>query len=292
MRACALLPLLKSVVKLPEDATSLERINFYATQRLNDNDKQVTAAARGVADAFKHINVRCMGVEPGSDNYTLQMEFEAIDKQREEEEWNMLSKEEQDEQRKLDEMIQKMKLDNKKYLAATVISPGLGTPETEGGARKPAKTGAAEKPSPIFPIRNPTLAKFKSTVSQITSLHLGSSTQPSASAVQPKLTGSLPVTSSHGITTLSRSPPILRTQGASMSAGLAKAMSFQTSTVTPLAPSSTIRATPSITIPAPSHTKPPLPTVESNEASPMGSASQVASSKVPSKPGLRNAKSS
>ena len=74
MRACALLPLLKSVVKLPEDATSLERINFYATQRLNDNDKQVTVAARGVADAFKHINVRCMGVEPGSDNYTLQVQ--------------------------------------------------------------------------------------------------------------------------------------------------------------------------------------------------------------------------
>ena len=75
MRACALLPLLKTVVKLPEDAGSLERINFCAAQRLNDNDKQVAAAARSISDYFKHISVRCIGVEPGNENYILQVYF-------------------------------------------------------------------------------------------------------------------------------------------------------------------------------------------------------------------------
>lgn len=268
MRACALLPHLKAVVKLPEDAASLERINFYATQRLNDNDKQVAAAAKAVSDSFKHISVRCMGIEPGNENYAVQMEFEATDKQREEEEWSMLGKEEQDEQRKLDEMIQKLKLEgSKKFLMSTAAGPATG--------------GAGEKATALFPSRNPAIAKFKSVV---TSFNLGSASQSSVL----KAAGSFPGAASPSIATLPRSPPILRTQGAS----IAKAINLQQGTVSPLAPSSSIiRTVPVIAIPAPSQVKAASWT-ETSEALPLGSGSGVASSKGTSKPNVRAARKS
>lgn len=54
MRACLLLPHLKHAIKLPEDVGVLEKINHLTTQRLNDNVKEVSAAAQRVADGFKH----------------------------------------------------------------------------------------------------------------------------------------------------------------------------------------------------------------------------------------------
>lgn len=278
MRACALLPLLKGVVKLPEDAASLERINFSATQRLNDNDKQVAAAAKAVSETLKHISVRCMGVEPGNENYALQMEFEALDKQREEDEWNMFSKEEQDEQRKLDEMIQKMKTDgNKKFPLSTGASPA---------------GGAAEKATSILPSKSPAIAKFKSTIA---SLHLGSTTQSGLSSGQVRQTGSLAAGAPPASMLLSRSPPILRAQGASISAGLAKAINLQQGIVTPLAPSSIIRTIPtSISMSIPSQAKSPSAssTEPTNETTSLGSGSSVASSKGTMKPNLRTARKS
>ncbi|KAH7280006.1 hypothetical protein KP509_37G047500 [Ceratopteris richardii] len=215
MRACVLLPLLKGVVKLPDDAASLEKINFLASQRLNDNDKQVAAAAKAVSDTFKHISVRCLGVEPGNENYALQMETEAIDKQREEDEWNMLCKEEQEEQRKLDEMIQKMKMDgNKKSLLF-------------GGAGY--VWGPGEKAASFATSRSPAIARFKSTVA---SLNMGIS---SSFARQGGATTGAGVM-------LSRSPTIFRAQGNFMSSGSGKSGNMQQSSVT--APSSFMRSTP------------------------------------------------
>ncbi|MCO5597699.1 hypothetical protein L7F22_051780 [Adiantum nelumboides] len=277
LRACALLPLLKGVVKLPEDAASLERINFLATQRLNDNDKQVAAAAKSVSDAFKHTSVRCLGVEPGNENYASQMEVEETDKQREEDEWNMLSKEEQEEQRKLDEMLQKMKLDGNKKLPLTSGASPAG--------------GAAERASTVAPSKMPALARFKSTVA---SLSLGSTNQLGVSSGSTKQGGSTTSTMATG-TMLSRSPPILRAQGAPISAGLAKAICLQQGIVTPLAPSSVIRTIPtSISMSAPAQVKSPAAssTEPTSETPPVSSGSSVPPSKGTLRPNLRTARKS
>ncbi|MCO5558194.1 hypothetical protein L7F22_011773 [Adiantum nelumboides] len=277
LRACALLPLLKGVVKLPEDAASLERINFLATQRLNDNDKQVAAAAKAVSDAFKHTSVRCLGVEPGNENFAAQMEVEETDKQREEDEWIMLSKEEQEEQRKLDEMIQKMKLDGNKKLPLTSGASPAG--------------GAAERASTVAPSKMPALARFKSTVA---SLSLGSTNQLGMSSGLTKQGVSTTSTMATG-TMLSRSPPILRAQGAPISAGLAKAICLQQGIVTPLAPSSVIRTIPtSISMSAPAQVKSPAAssTEPTSETPPVSSGSSVPPSKGTLRPNLRTARKS
>ncbi|KAJ7545257.1 hypothetical protein O6H91_09G112900 [Diphasiastrum complanatum] len=186
MRACLLLPLLKGAIKLPDDVAALERINFFATQRLTDNDRHVAAAARSVAEYLKHATVRCVGLDPGSDNSSSQTEFEATDKQREEEEWTMLSKEEQDEKKKLDEMLQRLKVDaNRKFgNTAGANSGALSTTESEANSRRSAKAGGpAEKPGQPASSRSTMGGRFKA---------MGSaSVQPSAALPSTKMLSSL-----------------------------------------------------------------------------------------------------
>ncbi|KAG6553515.1 hypothetical protein Mapa_004427 [Marchantia paleacea] len=89
-------PHLKHAIKLPEDVGVLEKINHLTTQRLNDNVKEVAAAAQRVADGFKHsLRNAYNDREVASDQAIFLEEIEKIDKQREDEEWNILSKEEQ-----------------------------------------------------------------------------------------------------------------------------------------------------------------------------------------------------
>ncbi|XP_024529640.1 serine/threonine-protein phosphatase 4 regulatory subunit 4 [Selaginella moellendorffii] len=152
MRACLLIPLLKAAIKLPDDVQALERINFFATQRLNDNDRHVASVARSIADCLKHANIRL----PGNEKFS-QAEFEAIDKQKEEEEWNMLSKEEQDEKRKLDDVLHRMKLEPHKRTGhatgtstARMPSKVTGSPSVKVKAAAPGvlSSGGKQKSPP------------------------------------------------------------------------------------------------------------------------------------------------
>ncbi|KAL2610400.1 hypothetical protein R1flu_028973 [Riccia fluitans] len=143
MRACLLLPHIKHAIKLPEDVGVLEKINHLTTQRLNDNVKEVAAAAQRVADGFKHslrsaINDRDLA----SDQAVSQEEIEKIDKQREEEEWNMLSKEEQEEKKKIDDMLQRLKLEgwSKKPNTANSVQP-LFPSQQDSGRRSTVAVG-------------------------------------------------------------------------------------------------------------------------------------------------------
>ncbi|GBG66440.1 hypothetical protein CBR_g61483 [Chara braunii] len=137
MRACLLLPKLKAAIKLPEDVFALERINFCATQRMNDNDPEVAQIAHSIAEEYKYSSVRCSGLEHFNGTSSNQVEFEALDKQKEEEEWNMLSKDEQEEKRKLDEMLHRLRLESqKRAIGMPSQQPGTGNnpSETEGAA--------------------------------------------------------------------------------------------------------------------------------------------------------------
>jgi hypothetical protein len=58
MRACQIINPLRAVIKLPDDVSTLERINHLATQRLNDTDREVVAAARIAADNQKRVFVQ------------------------------------------------------------------------------------------------------------------------------------------------------------------------------------------------------------------------------------------
>lgn len=55
MRACQIVNHLRTVIKLPDDVAALERINHLATQRLNDSDREVVAAARLASDNQKRV---------------------------------------------------------------------------------------------------------------------------------------------------------------------------------------------------------------------------------------------
>ena len=55
MRACQIVNHLRMVIRLPDDVGSLERINHLATQRLNDTDREVVAAARIASDNQKRV---------------------------------------------------------------------------------------------------------------------------------------------------------------------------------------------------------------------------------------------
>jgi uncharacterized protein YeeX (DUF496 family) len=46
---------LRTVIRLPDDVALLERINHLATQRLNDSDREVVAAARIASDNQKRV---------------------------------------------------------------------------------------------------------------------------------------------------------------------------------------------------------------------------------------------
>ncbi|OAE32256.1 hypothetical protein AXG93_1865s1140 [Marchantia polymorpha subsp. ruderalis] len=160
MRACLLLPHLKHAIKLPEDVGVLEKINHLTTQRLNDNVKEVSAAAQRVADGFKHsLRNAYNDREVASDHAISQEEIERIDKQREDEEWNILSKEEQvsmqghfawvlmrgrlllkDEKKKIDDMLQRLKLEaaSKKgsIASANTIQSLSSSPQDSGRLSK------------------------------------------------------------------------------------------------------------------------------------------------------------
>ncbi|KAL3690233.1 hypothetical protein R1sor_016542 [Riccia sorocarpa] len=211
MRACLLLPHIKHAIKLPEDVGVLEKINHLTTQRLNDNVKEVAAAAQRVADGFKHslrsaINDRDMA----GGQAISQEEIERIDKQREEEEWNMLSKEEQEEKKKIDDMLQRLKLEggSKKANIASSLQPlpsaqqdpgrrsavGLPRSTSSNGSRgslgsmattAPSRTGSADtgrkltSSSPVSPSQTPAPAS---------SIKRGS-TQPVSAPAATKLGG-------------------------------------------------------------------------------------------------------
>ncbi|CAK9200199.1 unnamed protein product [Sphagnum troendelagicum] len=128
MRACQIINPLRAVIKLPDDVSTLERINHLATQRLNDTDREVVAAARIAADNQKRVFVQ--DHEATNDHVSSQDEYEKEDKHREEEEWHMLSKDEQEEKQKLDETLHRLKLDLKRGLGAEQsrsISTNLST---------------------------------------------------------------------------------------------------------------------------------------------------------------------
>lgn len=55
MRACQIVNHLRMVIRLPDDVAALERINHLATQRLNDTDREVVAAARIASDNQKRV---------------------------------------------------------------------------------------------------------------------------------------------------------------------------------------------------------------------------------------------
>ncbi|GAQ81030.1 hypothetical protein KFL_000690115 [Klebsormidium nitens] len=85
-RACAFLPALKSAIRLPDDVAVLERLNMATSQRMNDADAAVSAAARAVADELKKVTVRCIGAMPTTGSVPAQLEADAVDLKREEEE--------------------------------------------------------------------------------------------------------------------------------------------------------------------------------------------------------------
>lgn len=72
-RACAFLPALKSAVRLPDDVAVLERLNMATSQRMNDADAAVSAAARAVAEELKKVPVRCIGAMPTTGSVPAQV---------------------------------------------------------------------------------------------------------------------------------------------------------------------------------------------------------------------------
>ncbi len=88
IHACSLLPRLKRVVKLPEDVAVLERLSKSLNTLTTDNDRDVAASARSVAEEFKSSSTA--GARTGSDPA-----FEAADKAKEAEEAEMQAKEEE-----------------------------------------------------------------------------------------------------------------------------------------------------------------------------------------------------
>lgn len=53
MRACPLLPRMKRMIRLPEDALLLERMSKLCTALTTDSDRDVSAVARDVVAQFK-----------------------------------------------------------------------------------------------------------------------------------------------------------------------------------------------------------------------------------------------
>jgi len=95
---------------MPFSITVLKQHSFLSDCR------EVVAAARIAADNQKRVFVQ--EHEATNDHVSSQDEYEKEDKHREEEEWHMLSKDEQEEKQKLDETLHRLKLDLKRGLGA------------------------------------------------------------------------------------------------------------------------------------------------------------------------------
>ncbi|CAM6097233.1 unnamed protein product [Calypogeia fissa] len=148
MRACSMLPHLKYAIKLPDDVAVLEKINHLTTQRLNDSVKAVAAAALSLTDGLKNNLRNAINDREVTDEQAIsqQEEFDRIDKLREEEEWNMLSKEEQDEKKKLDEMLLRLKLEGNTR-KTTASGGSLTSTPFESASRHPSKSSGSGRTS-------------------------------------------------------------------------------------------------------------------------------------------------
>eukprot|EP00854_Cymbomonas_tetramitiformis_P006681 gene6681-7997_t len=95
VRSAALLPRLKRIVKLPEDVDILEKMSKNCTSLTTDNDRDVAAAARRVVDEYKLTPTAGLRKDPtmSAEEYA---EFEAQDQAKEQEEQDMLAREEVD----------------------------------------------------------------------------------------------------------------------------------------------------------------------------------------------------
>jgi len=73
MRACQIINPLRTLIKLPDDVALLERINHLATQRLNDTDREVVAAARLASDSQKRVFI--LDRDPSHDHPSAQVTY-------------------------------------------------------------------------------------------------------------------------------------------------------------------------------------------------------------------------
>lgn len=71
MRACQIINPLRTLIRLPDDVALLERINHLATQRLNDTDREVVAAARLASDSQKRVFI--LDRDPSHDHPSAQV---------------------------------------------------------------------------------------------------------------------------------------------------------------------------------------------------------------------------
>eukprot|EP01025_Chloroclados_australasicus_P053173 TRINITY_DN6234_c0_g1_i4.p1 TRINITY_DN6234_c0_g1~~TRINITY_DN6234_c0_g1_i4.p1 ORF type:complete len:806 (+),score=97.74 TRINITY_DN6234_c0_g1_i4:299-2716(+) len=89
IHVCTLLPQMKQTVKLPEDVDLLEKLNNAMSNLQTDDDREVQLAARAIHEAFKRMPVRMTGGAGVLDMNGMpggQSDFEAEDRQKEEEE--------------------------------------------------------------------------------------------------------------------------------------------------------------------------------------------------------------
>ncbi|KAG0582621.1 hypothetical protein KC19_3G073400 [Ceratodon purpureus] len=148
MRACQTLNSLRTVIRLPDDVALLERINHLATQRLNDSNREVVAAARLASDNQKRVFI--LDRDSSYDHPSAQDEYEKMDKHREDEEWNMLSKEEQEEKRRMDDSLQRLKIESLRKSSADITSgrSSIGATSTsDSSSSNPSKKGSTSKGS-------------------------------------------------------------------------------------------------------------------------------------------------
>ena len=113
IRSIDLLPYLKLVLRLPEDASLMERLNKLADGAVEDPDPDVAAMARDVVSVFRQLPTRTgnasrgttgpMHIEANGTSHSFDIAaFEVADKVKEEGEAKMLRDEEAEDRRRLD----------------------------------------------------------------------------------------------------------------------------------------------------------------------------------------------
>lgn len=206
MRACQIINPLRTVIRLPDDVALLERINHLATQRLNDTDREVVEAARIASDSQKRVFV--LDRDPSHDHPSAQDEYEKMDKLREDEEWNMLSKEEQEEKRKMDDNLQRAKIESlRKSSADATGRSGSTTSASDSSSSNASKKGSTSKTNAPRQGTDSGKSSRSATLSR-TKSQLGTSgfTPPASSGSAP--TTNVPSSGSNSLSTKRGSLPL------------------------------------------------------------------------------------
>mmetsp|Transcript_29490 Transcript_29490/g.56637 ORF Transcript_29490/g.56637 Transcript_29490/m.56637 type:complete len:789 (+) Transcript_29490:288-2654(+) len=176
MRACPLLPRMKRMIRLPEDALLLERMSKLCTALTTDSDRDVSAVARDVVAQFK-VAVPCSSKRDPALSVEEHVALEAADAEKERAEAEIVAREDAELKKRREDLVARAKANGlnrneMRRLSETDLrlrsgSRVSGTLPTTPGAKTPTTPTytAHARRSSSSDDHGPTTSKAKDTLS-------------------------------------------------------------------------------------------------------------------------------